>query len=259
MHDVKAAHRIRVQLERFSGKLSRGLPKVAQRLVREVLYGVHARGSVRLSEIARALAEPTALKKTIERLGRQLGRAGLRERVQENLLSEAAPFVGKDTLLVVDPTDLTKPYARKMEYLAQVRDGSAKTLGVGYWCMSVVAAHRGTAQIVPLYQELYSQEAPGFESENVEILRAVEAVAEASGGRGIWVIDRGGDRRKVLVPLLEAQRRFVIRLRGDRHLLVDGQARSAFEIAASCRLPYRESVVRQEPGGEQVWPLRFGA
>jgi len=149
VHDVKAAHRIRVQLERFSGKLSRGLPKVGRRLFREILYGVQARGSVRLSEIARALAEPTTLKKVIERLGRQLGRAGLREQVRDNLLSQAAGRIGKDTLLVTDPTDLTKPYARKMEYLAEVRDGSAKRIGPGYWCMTVVAAQRGTARIVP--------------------------------------------------------------------------------------------------------------
>lgn len=259
MHDVKAGHRIRVQMERFSGKLSYGLPKVGRRLVREVLYGVQARGSVRLSEIARSLGETTALKKVIERLGRQLGRPGLRQQVQENLLREAARFVGNDSLLVIDPTDLTKPYARKMEYLGTVRDGSTKRIGPGYGCVTVVAAQRETAQIVPLYQELYSQESPEFESENHEILRAIQAVAEATDERGLWVMDRGGDRRRLLVPLLRSGRRFLIRLRGDRHLLADGVTKSAFEIAAACRLPYREAVVRQEPGGEQIWPLHFGA
>jgi hypothetical protein len=259
VHDVKAAHRIRVQIEKFSGNLSRGLPKVGRRLVREILYGVQARGSVRLSEIARSLGERTALKKVIERLGRQLGRPGLREQVRENLLREAARLVGEDTLLVIDPTDVTKPYARKMEYLAEVRDGSKKELGSGYWCLTVVAVHRGSPQIVPLYQELYSQEAPEFESENQEILQAIDRIAAATGGRGLWVMDRGGDRRRILVPLLRSRRRFVIRLRGDRHLLVGEETRSAFEIAASCRLPYRETLVRQEPGGEQIWPLRFGA
>lgn len=259
MHDVKAAHRIRGQIERFSGNLSRGLPKVARRVVREVVYGVQARGSVRLSEIARSLNEPTALKKVIERLGRQLGRPGVRERVRANLLEEASRFVGEDTLLVIDPTDVTKPYARKMQYLAEVRDGSAKRLGSGYWCMTVVAAHRGTAQIVPLYQELYSQQAPEFESENREILDAIGCVARATGQRGIWVMDRAGDRRRILVPLIDAGRRFVIRLQGTRHLVVDEQARSAFEIAATTRLPHRESVVLQGPVGEEIWPLRFGA
>jgi hypothetical protein len=259
VHDAKAAHRIRAQIDRFSGNLCAALPKVSARLVREVLYGVQARGSVRLSEIARSLGETIGLKKVIERLGRQLGRAGLRERLQSALLREAARFVGADTLLVIDPTDLSKPYARKMEHLAVVRDGSSGTRGPGYWSMTVVATRRRSARIVPLYQELYSQEAPDFESENHQVLQAIETVAEATGERGIWVMDRGGDRRRLLVPLLDRGRRFLIRLRGDRHLLVGGHPASAFAIAASCRLPYRETVVRQEPGGEQVWPLRFGA
>lgn len=259
MHDVKAAHRIRAQIEKFSGNLSAGLPRVGRRLVREVLYGVQARGSVRLSEIARSLGGTTSLKKTIERLGRQLARPGLREHVQESLLLEASRLVGEDTLLVIDPTDLTKPYARKMEHLAQVRDGSEGTIGSGYWCMTVVAAHRGTAQIVPLYQELYSQESPEFTSENHQVLQAIEQVSRATGGRGLWVMDRGGDRREILHPLLDSGRRFVIRLRGDRHLQIGQKKHSAFEIAALCRLPYRENVVRQEPGGEQIWPLRFGS
>jgi hypothetical protein len=177
--------------------------------------------------------------------------------------------VGHDTLLVVDPTDLTKPYARKMEYLAEVRDGSKGEISTGYWCLTVVAASRATAQIVPLYQELYSQEAPEFESENRQILDAIERGAEATGQRGLWVMDRAGDRRRILVPLLDDGRRFLIRLRGDRHLrwpeevekkeTEERKPLSAFELAATCPLPFRETIVRQEPGGEQIWPLRFGA
>jgi len=259
MDDAKAAYRIRAQVERFSGNLSEGLPKVARRVVRDVLYGVQARGSVRLSEIGRALREPIPLKKVIERLGRQLERPGLREQVRTNQLREAARLIGQDTLLVLDPTDVTKPYAREMEHLATVRDGSKKELGPGYWCMSVIAAHRGSAEVVPLYQELYSQEAPDFTSENEEILKAIRAVETATAGRGVWVMDRGADRRKILVPLLKKGRRFVVRLQGDRHLRVGEESHATRDLADSTRLRYRESVVREGPEGERIYPLRFGA
>ena len=63
----------------FRGISRAACPRSRRRLVREVLYGVQARGSVRLSEIGRALGERTTLKKVIERLDRQLGRPGLRE------------------------------------------------------------------------------------------------------------------------------------------------------------------------------------
>lgn len=87
---------------------------------------------------------------------------------------------------MVDPTDLTKPYARKMEYRAEVRDGSKGEIATGYWCLTVVAASRATAQIVPLYEQLRSQEAQQFESENQEILHAIGRVAEATAGRGAF-------------------------------------------------------------------------
>lgn len=92
MHSAKVAAQIRVQIRRFSGEFSRGLPKTAGRLVREVIYGVQSRGSVRLSEIARALEEKIRLKKIMARLSRQLNRRRLRQRVRENLLIHQAEF-----------------------------------------------------------------------------------------------------------------------------------------------------------------------
>lgn len=56
--------------------------------------------------------------------------------------------------------------------------------------------------MVPLYQELYSQEAPELKSKNHEILQPIDPVAAATGERGIWVMGRVGDRRRILVPLL---------------------------------------------------------
>ena len=123
-----------------------GLPKPAARLVREVIYGVQTRGSVRLSEIARALEGTTSLKKVMARLSRQLNRQGLTKQERENLL-RLAPRVGTETLLVVDLMDVIKPYARKMEYLARVRDGLAKKLKNGYWCYQGMGLERGSVRI----------------------------------------------------------------------------------------------------------------
>ena len=258
MHSAKVAAQIRVQIRRFSGEVSGGLPKTAARLVREVIYGVQSRESVRLSEIARALEEKIRLKKVMARLSRQLNRPGLRQRVRENLLKLAAPRVGAETLLVVDLTDVIKPYARKMEYLARVRDGSTKKLGNGYWCCQVVGLERGSAEVMPLDQELYSQEAPGFVSENDEILKAIGRVSKATQGRGVWVIDAGGDRKKILKVLLNQGLRFVVRQRGDRHLISGRQRKSVQEWAAGCRRQHREVVVKETSSGEKVYRLEFG-
>lgn len=258
MHPARLAAKIQGQIEGFSGKLCRGLSKPAARMVREVLVGIQARGSVRLSEIGRALGESILLKKVIERLGRHLKRAEVREAVKGNLLELGARRVGEETLLVLDLTDISKPHARRMEHLARVRDGSTGKLTKGYWCCQVVGVERGEADVVPLYQALYSHRAPDFVSENREVERAVEEVLEATEGRGVVVIDRGGDRIELLRHFLDEQAAFVIGMRGDRHVTYRGKRRRVREVAVGCRMKYRTTVVRETETKETVYRLAFG-
>ena len=88
MYFAKTAHKLREQMVRFSGELSTDLPKVARRFVAEMVFGIQARASVRLTEVGRALGEPIALKKTEERLSRQLGREGLERELRRRLTEQ---------------------------------------------------------------------------------------------------------------------------------------------------------------------------
>jgi hypothetical protein len=149
MYFAKTAQKLREQMVRFSGELSTGLPKVMRRFVAEMIFGIQARGSVRLTEVGRALDERISLKKTEERLSRQLGRKRLDREIQRRLIEQAAPRIEDDTLLVLDLSDVTKKYAEKMEYLARVRDGSEKELSWGYWTLNIVGANTKGTKIVP--------------------------------------------------------------------------------------------------------------
>ena len=215
-------------------------------------------GGVRVSEIGRALNERTRLIKTENRLCRQLGRRGLEETVTENLIEEGAAHVTRDTLLLIDPSDLSKKYAKKMEYLAKVRDGSEKELSKGYWTVRVVGAELERVKIIPLYEHRYSQDAPDFESENTEILKAVDCVRRQVGDRGIWVMDRGGDRKKLFHPFLQRGMRFMIRLEGRRDLIYRGKKVLAIHLATSCSMPYRERIIKQEGSAEKVHNIEVG-
>ncbi|MDH3660162.1 MAG: hypothetical protein OEU92_09055, partial [Alphaproteobacteria bacterium] len=178
------------------------MSKPAQRFVGEALYGIAARGSVRLSEIGRALEETIPLIKTETRLSRNLGREELREHLGAAVLQKGSAKIGERTLLVLDLSDIAKPYAEKMEYLARVRDGSTGSLANGYWLCQVIGVENEDSAVVPLYSALYSQRAPDFQSENEEIKTALSEVSAACGGRGVWVVDRGGDRGELYTPLL---------------------------------------------------------
>ncbi|MCH8153943.1 MAG: hypothetical protein IH786_01550, partial [Proteobacteria bacterium] len=70
--------------------------------VSEALYGIAARGSVRLSEIGRALEETIALAKTETRLSRNLGRPELRAHLGAAVLREGGARIGARQLQVVD-------------------------------------------------------------------------------------------------------------------------------------------------------------
>ncbi len=108
MDYAKTAQKLRAQIIRFSGELSAGLPKVARRAMAEMIYGIQARQSVRLTEIGRALEEKIPLRKTEYRLCRQLGRAGLWDRLTRTLCRMAAPQIKDLSLLILDTSDLSK-------------------------------------------------------------------------------------------------------------------------------------------------------
>lgn len=254
----RMARKLRDKIAAFSGELSRGLPKTAERFVQEMVYGIQASQSVVLTKIGRTLEESISIKKVEERLSRQLLRRGMGQRVQRNLLEMASSLIGKDTLLILDPSDIRKKYAKKMQYLATVHDGSENELGNGYWTCNVVATEVEGTTIVPLVGRLYSAEAPGFVSENHEILSVVDMVSGAVKKRGLWVIDRGGDRKNLMVPMLKRQLRFLIRLIGNRNLFWAGKEMLAYDIAKDCPSLYAETVVKVDDGKEKVYHIEFG-
>lgn len=258
MYSSKIAGKIRSQILRFSGEVSSGLCKTSRRFVAEALYGIQARQSVLLSEIGRSLNEEIPLKKTETRLSNQLGRQGLRKQVVQNLQRKAADRIGEDTLLIMDLSDITKPYAQRMEYLAQVWDGSRQQVGTGYWTVQVIGAELEEVHMTPLTCHLYSQRAPGFVSENEEVLGVIRNVSRATGGRGIYVMDRGGDRGAFYHPLLDRSLRFIIRTTGDRHVIYRGQKHRARDVGERCVMHYAERIVREKDGKEKVDHVEYG-
>ncbi len=243
---------------RFSGELSAGLLKVTRRFVAEMIFGIQARGSVRLTEVGRALGERISLKKTEERLSRQLGRRDLERRLQRRLIEQASGRIEDDTLLVLDLSDVTKKYAEKMENLGRVRDGSEKELVWGYWTLNIMGSNTKGTKLVPRYGRLFSHVVEGHESENIEIRDAVSEVAEVVGKRGIWVMDRGGDRGYLFKYLLSEKHRFLIRVRADRGLRTAQGKASALELARSSPMLFHETMVKEEAGQERQVHLAFG-
>ena len=145
-----------------------------------------------------------------------------------------------------------------MEYMSKVRDGSNKVIGEGYWTIQVVGVECGGREITPLYHELYSQSALEFISENQEIFKSLERVGAKIKGRGIWMIDRGGDRKNIFNFLLDNEKKFIIRLVGNRDLVYRGKSVLAIELAQSCPMLYTDRVIKEDKGKERVYDIEYG-
>lgn len=259
MQDSKLRSRLKAQLTKFSSELCGELSRPLEKFVAQMLFGIQASQDVKLSSIARSLKEEIPLIKTEDRLSRNLKAAELEAELAAQLAAMAGRRVETNTVLCLDLSDIRKEYARKMEYLTTVRDGSSGELHAGYWLCAVTGAEVHGSEILPLYQKLYSTEAADFQGENEQVLAAIDLVRGSAGGRGIWTMDRGGDRKKLLEPLLDRRQRFVIRSTGKRSVIGRYHIeRSVAEFAAKCRLRHRARVIKIQGGRERTCNLRFG-
>lgn len=260
MEDSKLRSRLKAQLTKFSVELCSELSRPQQKFVEQMLFGIQASQDVKLSSIGRSLKEAIPLIKTEDRLSRNLKAEGLEGKLTAQLAAMAGRRVKANTVLCLDLSDLRKEYARRMEYLSTIHDGSTGDLHAGYWLCAVTGAEVRGSEVVPLYQELYSTEAGDFRGENEQMLAAVDLVRTATADRGIWAVDRGGDRRKLIEPLLDRGQRFVIRSTGKRTVIgAYHLEQSVAAFAAQCKLRHRAGVVKLKDGREKTYELRYGA
>jgi hypothetical protein len=181
-HDSKIAGKIKGQITHFGHKISYNFKKPLRKFVVHMLYGIQASKDVKLSNISRSLNERIPLIKTEGRLSRNIGKEDLTILMNKNLVADGGKRIKEDTVIAVDISDIDKPYAKKMENLAFVRDGSTgERKSKGYWLLDILGADVEGEDLIPLYGELYSQEAKDFTSENTEVLQAVDMGSEGYG------------------------------------------------------------------------------
>jgi len=98
--------------------------------------------------------------------------------------------------------------------------------------------------VIPLYGKLYTKKVPGFKSENLEILNTIDKVTGVIGKKGIWTLDRGGDRRKLFVPILQREIQFVVRMTTQRDIMDrQGRVRNIAKIARDTRCPKKAELI----------------
>ena len=130
--EYKTVANLKGQLSKYSGIISKGFKKPKQNLIKEMLYGIQASKDVKLSNIARTLKEDQKLIKTEDRLSRNLDDEDFTDGINDEICRLAAPKITDDMVIAIDPGDIRKKYAKKMEFLGKVYDGSEHEVGDGY-------------------------------------------------------------------------------------------------------------------------------
>jgi hypothetical protein len=249
------------QISKFSGIISKSLSKPKRRLIKEVIYGIQAAKDIKLSHITRALNESIPLIKTENRLSRNLDDRDFTGEINNQICRLGSTKILDDMVIAIDPGDIRKRYASRMENLCKVHDGSAHEIGEGYWLCKAVAADTDHRKVIPLYLQAYSQEASDFKSENDQLFKVIDAVSAHTGNRGIYAIDRGGDRGKLYGKFLEKgkEKRFVIRLVKTRDLIHKGVKKNCLSLANALPCPHETVIIKYEEGKEQKTTVSYNA
>jgi hypothetical protein len=165
--------------------------------------------------------------------------------INREIATAASRKVHEDTLIILDPSDIRKNYAEAMPFLGRVRDGSTGQIVNGCWSCLAVACEVGKRRMLSLHHRLRSASAPNSISENHQLREIITMISKAVSERGIYVIDRGGDRCRIYNHVLKNELRFIIRLVGTRHLRYRGKSRLAKDLAESCPMLYRDQIVKE--------------
>ena len=244
-HQIRTKESLQVKLHQFLNKLKPGFTLPEYKHIHDITLGIFKSHSVIGNRIAQELGEEISLKKTCERLYRNLRRKDLGDRLQQHIIKEQSRDLNSEAVIIVDDSDIVKPKAKKMEGLKKVRDGSTGAHDQnGYDLVNIIACQPQTEsyQIKPLCSDLVSRK---IETDSLIQLtqdRLVDIIL-ASGNRGTYVFDRGYDNRFMFTFMKEHGCNFIIRAVGNRGLIVNGKEQGFYEVANSIK---RKLVVKSE-------------
>jgi len=200
--------------------------------------------------------------KTEDRLSRNLDDIDLTNQINDTIMRLGNDKVTDEMVIAIDPGDIMKPYAKAMEGLCNIYDGSKGETALGYHLCQVTAANLEHNKLVPLYCQAYSSEEEGYETSTEKITSIISTVVQKVGTKGVWAIDRQGDNIKIIQHFNNEELTFVTRLKLNRYLHFDHNKNKqvqAERIANHVRFRYKTQIVMLEDGRVKEYTIEFGA
>lgn len=235
------------EIFKFTQKISEGMARPFQKFAADVCYGAMASKSCLISEMAQALQEDTQKMNTIERLTRHLGNE-VPEAVRGNYLNVATKYLPESVVVHIDDSDVVKPCGKAFEGIDRVRDGSKSTqtksvMGNGYYVTEATALTCSNHP-VSVFSEVWSTQSPEYTSggQFEYTKKAVRACVDKLG-HVIFVMDRGYDDNDVFRLLDKYEQEYVIRLKLNRKVRIQGEKHSIGELCSKYKGKYKAKVI----------------
>lgn len=236
----RLGYEIKRDLANFSEKISKGLKRPKSKFVIQMLYGILAGNKVHLSEIARSLNEKITLKKTIDRLSRNLFGFSEKDFVMDNYITEVKKHINEDhAVIVIDNSDITKPCSLKMEAISDVRDGSTDEIRKGYFTVEAAVLSKDKKIPMPVYEKVFSSAEDGFISMPHENLCCLESLSSHFGKNCVRTLDRGFDANDYYRYFLKNDEKFVIRTKKNRNVIYKNKTQNIMDVANRYKGNYR--------------------
>lgn len=205
-----------------------------------MIYGILAGNKLHLSEIARSLKESITLKKTIDRLSKNLHAFDGKDSVMHNYLGLVRQQVKDDyAVIIIDNSDIVKPASTKLEALSEIRDGSTGEITQGYLTIEAAVLSEKGKMPLPVYEKVFSAAEKGFISETHENLCCLQSLTENFSSRCVRTLDRGFDANEYYRYFLKHGERFVIRAKKNRNVIYGGQTCNIMDVALRYKGAYR--------------------
>lgn len=200
----------------------------------DMTFGILKSNSIILNDIAHSLNESITLKKTNERLYKNLLKE-IEELTTHSFISYALSYTDKNNLIfLVDDSDVIKPYGEKFESLGVVRDGSSKTnkYEKGYLLTQIVCLSKGYKHPIPIITKVYSSNEKDFLSTNNITNQAIlKVVTHLKPFEATFVFDRGYDNSKLINLIININHYFIIRIAKNRVIYMKNRKSKVFDEA----------------------------
>ena len=177
-----------------------------------------------MSEIARSLNENITLKKTIDRLSRNLSAFKEKETVMKNYISEVKKQINEENaVIIIDNSDITKPCSPKMEAISDVHDGSTGEIRKGYFTVEAAVLSQNKKMPLPVYEKVFSAAEKGVISATHENLQCLKSLSAHFSKNCVRTLDRGFDANDYYRYFLKNDEKFVIRSKKNRNVIYNGK------------------------------------